>query len=462
MQPLHLRGTRTADEGVLNHPQFLPDVVSYNSIRCTIGLSAEGFASVMALEAQRIIGLLIAALGGLAVGMERQRSGHASGARAHFAGLRTFTLLGGLAGLAGWLWADGQQLLATLLIAGAVGLVVTGYVAASRHGTDGTTEVAALVVLAAGLVAAAGDWELAAGVIAITTLLLAEKTRLHDFVRRVDDASLRAGIRFAVMAVVILPLLPEGPYGPWGGIRPRNLWLFVLLFSGLSFIGSIARRAVGAGSGYSVTGMLGGLISSTNVTLLFSRLSQTEKNLGSALAVGVVAASTVLLVRVTVALALINPALARMTAPYFAIPFLLGGITTLLGYRRLNRKNSEELLASRNPLEFKASIAMAVMFQAVFYLMHWLRTMWGEPGVLASGAVLGFADMDALTISLGRTASGISPQIAVQALVIGMLSNTVLKTAVSLFMGKGRFRWLAAGGLVLIGVALAVSLALLG
>ncbi len=412
-------------------------------------------------EESAIIGLLIAALGGLAVGLERQRSGHASGRRAHFAGVRTFTLLGGLAGMAGWIWAEGGHVLAGLLLGGAVALVIAGYAAASRHDTDGTTEVAALVVLAAGLLAASGHWDLAAGVIALTTLLLAEKTRLHELAHRLDDTSLRAGVRFAVMAVVILPLLPEGPYGPWGGIRPRMLWLFVLLFSGLSFLGGIARRMVGAGAGYAVTGMIGGLISSTNVTFLFSRVSRSEKKLGAALAVGVVGASTVLLVRVLAAVALLNPGMARLALPVLVLPLLLGGAATTIGYLRLERKTAEAPQQVQNPLQFKASIAMAAMFQGVFYLMYWLRQAWGDPGVLASGAILGLTDMDALTISLARGAAGISPEIAVEALIIGMLSNTALKTAVSLSLGSPAFRWRAAGGLAWIAASLVGSLFLL-
>ena len=94
---------------------------------------------------------------------------------------------------------------------------------------------------------------------------------------------LEAAARFAVMAVVILPLLPEGPYGPAGGIRPRELWALVLLFAGLSFAGYIARRVVGAKHGYPVAGLLGGLMSSTSVTLAFSRASRDEPKASLAL-----------------------------------------------------------------------------------------------------------------------------------------------------------------------------------
>jgi uncharacterized membrane protein (DUF4010 family) len=193
------------------------------------------------------LGLLIATLGGAAVGLEREWSGHASGPRARFAGIRTFTLLGLGAGVAGWLWSNGLQVFAAILAAGSAALIVAAYVAASRAQVDGTTEVAAFVVLTAGIVAGVHEVRLASAMIALTTLLLIEKSRLHSLVRRIDDASLRAGFRFAVMAVVILPMLPSGPYGPLGGIRPRQLWALVLFFSRIvAVVLSIVALACGA------------------------------------------------------------------------------------------------------------------------------------------------------------------------------------------------------------------------
>src|SRR6185295_472094 len=138
------------------------------------------------------------------------------------------------------------------------------------------TEVAALVVLAAGVIAGIGSIRLASGITALVTLLLVEKSRLHALVERIDDVALRSGVRFAVMALVVLPLLPEGPYGPLGGVRPRQLWVLVLFFSGLNFAGYLARRMLGEGRGHVATGFLGGLVSSTNVTLTFARASRVD------------------------------------------------------------------------------------------------------------------------------------------------------------------------------------------
>ena len=163
-----------------------------------------------------------------------------------------------------------------VLLAAAAALVVAAYAAASRTDIDATTEVSALVVLAAGVTAGLGQLRFSSAIIAVTTLVLIEKSALHRFAARLDDEGLRAAVRFAVMAAVVLPLLPVGPYGPLDTVRPRELWLLVLFFSALSFAGYLARRAVGPRHGYSVAGLLGGLISSTSVTFTFARLSRTN------------------------------------------------------------------------------------------------------------------------------------------------------------------------------------------
>jgi uncharacterized membrane protein (DUF4010 family) len=189
-----------------------------------------------------MVGLIVAILGGAAVGVERQRSGHASGPDARLGGIRTFTLLGTLAGIAGYLTESGLPIPAALLVGGALALVVAGYVRASKNDIDATTEVAALVVIGAGVLAGLGQLRLSAALTTITVLLLAEKPRLHGLVARLDEPTMLAAARFAVMSVVILPLLPEGPFGPDPGIKPRDLWMLVLLFSGMSFVGFIAQR----------------------------------------------------------------------------------------------------------------------------------------------------------------------------------------------------------------------------
>ena len=408
-----------------------------------------------------IVGLLIAALGGAAVGLERQWSGHAEGPRARFAGIRTFTLLGAVGGLSGWLWNLGITAPAAILFAGGVVLIAVAYLAGSRHDIDGTTEVAALVVMAAGLLAGMGSLRLASGIVALTTLLLIEKSRLHSLVRRIDDVGLRSGARFAVMALVILPLLPEGPYGPLGGVRPRELWMLVLFFSGLSFAGFLARRLVGPGHGYLVTGLLGGLVSSTNTTFTFARTSHTEPAADRAIAFGAVAANAMLYPRVLVATAIINPAVVTPLAPYLAAPAVVAALVAAVGLRG-SRPDGAPEVPLRNPLQLAAALQMAVLFQAVLMAVYLAREVAGESGVLTTAAVLGLTDVDALTVSMAKgVAQAMSPAVAATAIAVGVLSNTAMKLGLALVFGSAGFRAIAGGALAMMLVVLGGAILLL-
>jgi uncharacterized membrane protein (DUF4010 family) len=411
------------------------------------------------MDPSDIVGLLIAALGGAAVGVERQWSGHAEGPAARFAGIRTFTMLGAVGGFSGWLWSADVPAPAAILFAGAVAIVAAAYVAGSKRDVDGTTEVAALVVLAIGLLAGMGFIRLASGTTAIVTLLLVEKSRLHALVKGIDDEGLRAGVRFAVMALVILPILPEGPYGPLGGIRPRELWALVLFFSGLSFAGYVARRLVGSGHGYLLTGLLGGLVSSTNVTFTFARTSRTDLATERPLAFGAIAANAMLYPRVLVATAILNPAVVSPLLPYLAPPAILAALTTVAGMRR-SSSSAPPVMPQRNPLQLAGALQMAALFQVVLTVVYIARAYRGASGVYTSAAILGLTDVDALTASMARdVAQTISPQVAATAIAIGVLTNTGMKLALAVLLGSRGFKLIAGGALALMLVALGAAVA---
>ena len=410
----------------------------------------------MTLDSE-LLGLVIATLGGTAIGLERQWSGHAEGPSARFGGLRTFTMLGAIAGVSGWLWILGVEAAAAALLAGAVIIIAVAYAAASRRDVDATTEVAALVVLAAGLLAGIGYYRVASAIIALESLLLVEKSRLHSLVKGINEIELRAGVRFAVMALVILPVLPSGPYGPFGGIRPRELWALVLFFSGLSFGGFLARRLVGAERGYLVTGLLGGVMSSTSTTLTFARSSRTNPSFERELAFGAVAANVVLYPRVLVATAVLNRALVSPLALYLTPPALIAAAVAAAGAWR-TATPAVENDGDRNPLQLATALQMALLFQVVLMVVH-LAQLWGRSGVLSSAAVLGLTDVDALTMSMAR-APGLTIEVAVLAIAIGIASNTALKLAIALFFGSSRFQMIVGATLTAMLVAAAVVIVL--
>jgi uncharacterized membrane protein (DUF4010 family) len=415
-------------------------------------------------ELEAAAGLAVAALIGLAVGIEREWSGHASGPHARFAGARTFLALGLTGGAGGLLLDAGAPAVAAVILAGGAALAIAAYSVTARAGdpeaVDGTTEAAALAVLALAALAGTGRLRLAAASGAVLVLALREKSAIHAFVRRIGDIELRAALQFAVLSLVLLPILPVGPFGPLGGVRPRELWFMVLLVSGLNFAGYLARRAVGSAGGTAVAGMMGGLISSTAVTLSFSRQSREEGVAGSALALGTIGACTVLIPRLLVVTLALRPALTLALAPFLLPPLAVGAALLGLGLRRQRRETDARTPPEeRNPLRLGLAILMAIGFQAVLLVMTLVRQHFGDAGVITSSAFLGLTDMDALTLAMTRMAGTMGVTgLAATGIAVGVLANTVVKLGLALALGTGEFRRRAGAGLGLLCLASLIGL----
>jgi uncharacterized membrane protein (DUF4010 family) len=276
-------------------------------------------------------------------------------------------------------------------------------------------------------------------------------------VERVDDVTLRASARFAALALVILPALPAGSYDPFGAVRPREVWALVLFFSGLSFAAWIARRLLGPTHGVVVAGLLGGVISSTSVTLSFARASRDAAN-GPALALGTVGACTVMLVRVAVASAILNWPIARAFAPYAWIGLVVGTLVLVTGLRRAGREDGGEIVEKGSPLQLRAALQMAVLFQIVLIVVSAVIAWWSLRALLVTSAMIGLTDLDALTLSLARSTSDLAPEMAGRALAVGVLSNTLLKLGVALVVGHGAYRSIAGLSLAAMAASVAATL----
>ncbi|HET7471219.1 MAG TPA: MgtC/SapB family protein [Gemmatimonadales bacterium] len=415
-------------------------------------------------QADAALRLAVAGLIGLAIGVEREWSGHASGPRARFAGVRTFFLLGLLSGIAGLLAARDRTLLAAVLLAGPALLAVAAYVVASIQtgDRDGTTEAAALLVLATGGLSGLGEESIAAAVAALAAVALAEKSRVRELITRIGETELRAALQFAVLAVLVLPLIPPGPFGPGGAIRPRELWSVVLIFSGINFLGYLARRAVGAERGYGIAGLLGGLVSSTAVTLGFSRQSRVEPEHARGLALGVVAACTVLFARVFIVTAVLSASTARALGPYLIAPAVIGG--AIVGYAAWRQPAwaAQTAAMERNPLRLGAAVRMTLAFALVLLVIPLVDRLWGAGGVLGSAAVLGLTDMDALTYSMARLGveSGDSA-LAARAIGVGLAANTIAKLGLAVALGAAPFRRRAAPALSALAIGILAALVFL-
>jgi uncharacterized membrane protein (DUF4010 family) len=383
--------------------------------------------------------LLIGAL----IGVEREK--RKSEGLEGIGGLRTFILFALIGAVAGFLSRGGG--VPWVLLAAALpvtALVFAGYSLLSRAARDGTfgltTETAAVAVFLLGAMIMLGHRELAIGLGVVTAAALAYKQPLHGLVAKLGWDDVYAGVRLLIATFIILPLLPDRTLDPWDALNPYKLWLLVILISSLSLVGYVATRWLGTGHGTVLTGIAGGLVSSTAVTLAFARRGRDEPAAGAALACGILLAWTVMFGRVLVLVLAVNVDLVYLLLPPFAAMGLLTLLAAWLRYRRSGATAEPQDVPLRNPFSLTAAVQFALIFAAVLLLVKVTQFYFPGGGVYIVAALAGLTDVDAITLSMAEYAKDNSPTVAAIAVVIAALSNTVVKCGMVATLGGSALR----------------------
>jgi uncharacterized membrane protein (DUF4010 family) len=306
-----------------------------------------------------------------------------------------------------------------------------------------TTEIAALITCLLGGMTMMGYQSLAIGLGVVTAAVLAYKDPLHGLVSTLGWDDVFAGLRLLIATFVVLPLLPNRAVDPWGALNPHALWLLVLLISGLSLVGYVATRWLGTDRGAAVTGLTGGLASSTAVTLAFARRSRAEQGpaVAAALTCGILLSWCVMCVRVVIEVAVVNRALAAKVAVPFAVMGVTAGILSWVFYRRSKTglASSESELTQRvtltNPFSLTEAAKFAAFFALVMLVVELVRDRFSGQGMYALAALAGSTEVDAITMSMAKFGKTGDPGIAVTAIVVGALANTLVKCGISVFLG---------------------------
>ncbi|HEX5688892.1 MAG TPA: MgtC/SapB family protein [Roseiflexaceae bacterium] len=385
-----------------------------------------------------------AALGlGLLLGLERERK---RDAELLFGGVRTFALIALLGALGAY---TERELLESWLIVAAFiavsALVVMSYATTAARGDVGiTTEISALLAFVVGALC---GWDKVAVAIVVTVvclLLLTLKDYLHRLARRVELADVEATLQFAVISLIILPLLPNETYGPppIDVINPYKIWLMVVLIAGLNFLGYVLVKVFGSEHGFLVTGILGGLVSSTAVTLSFAQRSRREPAMSSAFALAIVVAWTIMFVRVVVIVALVNWDLARSLALTLGWVASASVMASLILWRRSRSSQTGVVAAGANPFELSEAIKFGLLFGVVTIAAKAAQVYLGAAGLYLAGALAGLTDVDAISLSMANlaTTSPDSVKLAAFTIVIAVISNTLVKTGMAAFMGAPPLR----------------------
>ena len=376
---------------------------------------------------------------GALVGIEREKRKAEEEKTGHIAGLRTFILLALLGAAAGWFartLSTPWILAAALLIVGA--MIVAGYFVTARSSQAGkglTTEIAAVVVFLLGAMVMLGYEALAIGLGVVTAAVLAYKQPLHGFVEKLGWDDVYAGVRLLIATFIALPLLPNEPIDPWGALNPYKLWLLVILISSLSLVGYVLTRLLGSNRGVALTGLVGGLASSTAVTLSFAKEGREKPGSANALACGILLAWAVMFVRVPVLVAVVNRALlAPLLVPFLVMAVTVGVFAAFYYFRGVSTEKGGSAKGEvdvKNPFSLLAAAKFGALFAVILLAVKIVQQTMPPSGLYAVAALSGLVDVDAITLSMAEFAKSGEARVAVISIVIAALSNTLVKCSMA-------------------------------
>jgi uncharacterized membrane protein (DUF4010 family) len=416
------------------------------------------------------LSIALAAAAGLLVGLEREQSAPQDRtAESFLGGARTFPLVA-VAGALAMLLAHsvGASILVGVLAAISVFLVVN-YADDIRRGADRgiTSEVAFLATFLLGALAPAHDLVpslgrrvlMVLGSAVMVTALLSSKPTLHPLVRRVSREDVVSVLKFLIVALVLVPWLPDRAFGPLEAVNPRTIGWMMLLVAGVSFVGYAATRLLGPERGLSITGFVGGLVSSTAVTLAMSSRAKAEPRIARPAALAVVLASTIVFPRVLVIVFVVNPALARELVVPLAAMACAGMAASGFLYRRSASAEVAGPVNFKNPVSLSSAFEFALLFAVVLVVSKAASVHLGTAGVLAASVAAGTTDMDAIALSMAKLAPAqVSLSVAATAVVLAAATNTVVKGIMAAALGGWAFTRLvlASFGAILAAGALAL------
>jgi uncharacterized membrane protein (DUF4010 family) len=386
----------------------------------------------------------IALLIGVLIGLEREYARLKEDVKA-FAGVRTFPLVA-LLGCCAGLMTDLGGPWAFAVLAMLVGsLIAISYAIDAFQGRVGmTTEAAAVVVFVCGALAYWDYMELAAALAVVTFGFLTMKPQLHRLASRVSSEDMYATLKFAVISLIILPVLPNQTYGPppFDAFNPYKTWLMVVFISGISFLGYVLIKVVGSRRGIGLTGLLGGLVSSTAVTLSFAQRSEEQPDLARPFALAITLAWTVMFGRVLVEVAVLNRhLLSELWLPMVAA--MAAGLAFCIIYYFAQRTAQESDVEVSNPFELGPAIKFGLLYAAILLVAKVAQYYFQDAGVYVASVVAGLTDVDAITLSMAELSGapgGVSLSTGARAVVLAVIANTIVKGGIALTTGSGTLR----------------------
>ena len=408
-------------------------------------------------ESRQLEALALATAIGLLMGLERERRPNA------LAGVRTFGLTGLLGAIAALL---GEQLATPAFLIAGFALVALMIIAANFRNPEpddpGTTSVIALLVCyALGAMVWLGHGRLAVMAAVGTTMLLYFKSELRGVASRLTAQDWRSVLQFSVLSLIVLPILPNRGFGPYEAINPHQVWLMVVLISGISLAGYMALRLVGARYGAPLLGLLGGLVSSTATTMVFARHARENPALSATASLVILLANLIMVVRILAIAGALSAPVVPLLAAGCVPAMLIGAIVLARDWRQLAGKGALPVPETGNPAELHTAMGFGLIYATVLLCAAWLSDVAGQGGLYLLALASGMTDVDAITLSTLRLhgVGKVETSAAAIAIQLAMLANLTFKAGLAFTLGGPALGRRVLAGMLAVGAGLAGGIA---
>jgi uncharacterized membrane protein (DUF4010 family) len=388
--------------------------------------------SIQHLIPDEFIKFLLVLVFSLLIGLEQRRHHITENEELLFGTDRTFTFIG----LLGYVLFIANP---TSYIPFLSGFAIIGLLLAiqyfqkiSQHNNYGLTSsiVALLTYCLPIMVFTQPVWLLLSFVVVILTLTEL-KNNLISLSKKASEEEFITLAKFIAFAGVILPLLPDKPISDQIPISPYNLWLAVVVVSGISYISYLLKKFVFPNSGIMLTGILGGLYSSTATTVIIARRNKVG-NTGAKAISAIMVANGMMYLRILVLAFLFNRAIASILAIPFIVLFAICILLSKFSGKHddtISQLSADEMntAGNKNPLELKTAIIFGLLFVFFAIITEYVMKTYGNSGVTSLAFIVGVTDVDPFLLNLLQHAGGITETTISLAIINATNSNNVLK-----------------------------------
>ena len=364
---------------------------------------------------------------GLLVGLERESS-KSKPKKVVLGGIRTYPIISMFGFGCAWLHKLGVQAMLPIGLISIAALTAISYyskVQTERYGI--TSEVSAFLTFIVGALALLVDVWAAMALGVINTILLSEKTTMEEYVEKLDRVEFLAVLKFLIVTVIVLPALPNKEYTKFN-LNPTKIWQIVIIVSTIGFVGYYLSKKFGDKVGFWLSGFVGGLVSSTAVTIAYGRMAQKKNSIAHNALQGSIVACSMMYIRILVLVFVINPKYVYSTWWWFVFLTAVGLGVSLIRFGPLPKstgkdKDPEPL---QNPFEIKPSVLFALLFVALTIITGLVKEYFGQSGLFTLSTLVGVTDITPFILSLVNTAQN-SIGVITSAIIISMMSNTIVK-----------------------------------